>query len=207
MNDNKETDKAPTGWGNVKPPEQKKLISAAGTYNLLIKEAWDSKFQLRGSFDYERKDNTKRLLGFNCVVVDSCPQEGRYIRVQLYIHTEKMQGHAINLFKILNLEMDNDIGPEIGLSVGDATPGQYFKGAVTMSQPRKEGDKSFPELAPWDIDLPDAQYKNELRQLSGDNENLPSIAHYEKDVENRKKRKEKESQDSQSDQEDDTLPF
>lgn len=200
-------DGAPKGWGKVKPPVVRKFISVGGIYNVLVKEAWDSKFQLPGSWDADRKDPTKRYLGYDCVVVDEGEQEGRFVTLKMWIHTDAMQSHALNSFNIMNLEMDEDIGPSTGLSIGDAAVGQYLKVTVTMSQPKKDGDKIYPEAAPWDVEEPDSQYKNEMKQLTGDEENLPSVAHYERDVEYRKKAADKKADESSSSEQDDDLPF
>lgn len=178
-------DNAPKKWGDVDPAEKFKWITVSGNYNLLVKDAWDSKFAIPGTRDGD-KEEKKRYIGLICIVADQGPQEGHSVTVRLWAHTDEMQGHAINAFKSMNLDITNDIGPDDPISVGEMV-GQYIKAAVNV--PLKDGGApDYPEVAPWDIMDPDEEFKNELRQLSVDTENTISVAHYERELDREQKK-------------------
>lgn len=197
-------DTAPQAWNKVDPPEQFKRVNATGVYNFLVKDAWDSKFALPGSYDHGRPD-PKRYIGFSGIVADeNIKQSGRYITVKMYIHTNKGQGNAVNAFEAMSVSMGDSIGVDDGLAVSELVD-QYFKVPVTMTAP-EEGKKAWPDTLPWEVEEPDDAFNNNAKQMGADNTNDISKAHYTREIEAKKKR-ESSKTDAPAASTDDDLPF
>jgi hypothetical protein len=190
-----------TKWSDIPPADKFENISVAGRYNVLVKEAWDSLMAPPGTYDGDREEK-KHYVGLNCMVVDEkSEQNGHYVRIKLWAHTDKSQRGTRAVFDMLNMDIEGDIGPDDPLSVSEMI-GQYLNVIVSMRPDQENPQIEYPDVKPWDIYEPEAVFVNQKRQLYADAENKVSVEFYQREL-NRKK----DQANLASGAVDDDLPF